>query len=159
MTANYTLADTSKVWIYQSSRAFTIDEAVEIQNQINAFCNQWVSHNNQLASQGKLVHHRFIVLMVDESKAGASGCSIDSSVNFIKMIGARFKIDLFDRMNFAYQQDGEIKTAHREEFAELYKNQIINDDTLVFDNLVSNKLAFDNQWIKPLKNSWHSRLV
>ena len=99
------------------------------------------------------------VLMVDESKAGASGCSIDKSVHFIKSIGSKYQTEMFDRMNFAYKIEDEIKTADREEFVELYNNKTINDDTLVFDNLVSNKADFDQKWIKPLKDSWHSRLV
>lgn len=159
MTASYALADTSKVWIYQSDRAFTAAEVVEIQNHINVFCKGWVSHNNQLKAAGKLVNNRFIVLMVDESQAGASGCSIDKSVHFIKSIGAKYQVDMFDRMNFAYQLNGEIKTAHREEFVDLYHNNFINDDTLVYDNLVTNKETFEKEWLKPLKDSWHSRLV
>ena len=159
MIAIHGLADTSKTWIYQSNRAFTQDEAIEIQNYIDVFCKKWVSHSNELKAAGQLVQNRFIVLMVDESNAGASGCSIDKSVHFIKSIGSKYETDMFDRMNFAYQIEGEVKTAHREEFTKLYNSNVINDDTLVFDNLVSNKAAFDNEWVKPLKNSWHSRMV
>jgi hypothetical protein len=159
MATTYALADTSKTWIYQSDRAFTKEEGIEIEGQINVFCENWVSHSNELKAAGQLVNNRFIVLMVDESNAGASGCSIDKSVHFIKSIGSKYKTDMFDRMNFAYQVDGEIKTADREEFVELYNNNTINDNTLVFDNLVSNKADFENKWIKPLKDSWHSRMV
>ncbi len=159
MTATHELADTSKTWIYQSDRAFTQAEAIEIQNHINVFCKNWVSHSNELKAAGQLVQNRFIVLMVDESNAGASGCSIDKSVHFIKSIGSNYQINMFDRMNFAYQMEGEVKTAHREEFVELYNSNVINDETLVFDNLISNKAAFEKEWIKPLKDSWHSRLV
>ena len=159
MIENSTLADTSKVWIYQSDKAFTQDESIEIQNHVDIFCKNWVSHSNELKAAGKLIHNRFIVLMVDESNAGASGCSIDKSVHFVKSVESKYKVGMFDRMNFSYQIDGEVKTASRDEFAELYNNKVINDETLVFDNLVSNKAAFDKEWVKPLKNSWHSRMV
>ena len=159
MTSIDTLATTSKVWIYQSNREFTTDEALGIQGAINSFCRSWVSHNNQLKAFGKLYHNRFVVLMVDESQAGASGCSIDSSVHFIKAVGSKYKVDFFDRMNFAYLEDQQVKTAQRDEFASLYAQGGINDNTPVFDNLVKNKEAFENGWIKPLGKSWHSRMV
>ena len=60
MTATHELADTSKTWIYQSDRAFTQAEAIEIQNHINVFCKNWVSHSNELKAAGQLVQNRFI---------------------------------------------------------------------------------------------------
>ncbi len=103
MTISNILADTSRVWIYQSNQAFSAAQAQEIQLKIKAFCKSWVSHSNQLKADGALVHNRFVVLSVDESQAGASGCSIDKSVHFIKGIEQTFGVNMFDRMLFAYQ--------------------------------------------------------
>ncbi|MGB0862223.1 MAG: hypothetical protein ACPGXZ_04860 [Saprospiraceae bacterium] len=160
MTISNILADTSRVWIYQSNQAFSAAQAQEIQLKIKAFCKSWVSHSNQLKADGALVHNRFVVLSVDESQAGASGCSIDKSVHFIKGIEQTFGVNMFDRMLFAYQnQAGEVKTASSMQFSELYKDGLINDDTLVFDNLVKTKADFQQKWLKPLKDSWHARFV
>jgi len=62
-------------------------------------------------------------------------------------------------MTFAYKMDGEIKTAHRNEFENLYAQKIINDETLVFDNLVKTKADFEKGWTKKLSDSWHKRMV
>lgn len=159
MTPYEQMDATSKVWIYQSSQAFTDEEVSEINTQIQNFVTNWVSHNNALKAFGQLYHNRFIVLMVDESKAGASGCSIDKSVHFIKAMGHHHGMDFFDRMNFAYQKDNEIKTAHRETFAELFQIGKIDNTTLVFDNLVKTKADFESKWLLPLKDSWHARMV
>ncbi|MEM1322726.1 MAG: hypothetical protein AAGG75_20845 [Bacteroidota bacterium] len=153
------LPATSRVWIYQSSRQFTAAELPELQQYLHQFVDQWVSHNQALRGSAKVFHHRFIVLMVDESMAGASGCSIDKSVHFIKALEAQFKVDLFDRMTFSYMDGEEVKTAKRAEFVELYRNGQINDQTLVFDNLVTNKGDFDQKWTLPLGQSWHRRMV
>jgi len=149
----------SKVWIYQSNIKFTDEEVPEIDTQIQNFVTQWVSHNQALRAYGKLYHNRFIVLMVDESQAGASGCSIDKSVHFIKAMGFHHGVDFFDRMNFAYKKEDQIITARRDQFAKLFQNKEINNDTLVFNNLVKNKSQFENSWIVPLKDSWHARMV
>ena len=159
MTAYDILPNTTKVWIYQASQPFPVDSILEMRHLLSDFTKHWHSHNNQLNAFGEIYHNQFIVLMVDESRAGASGCSIDKSVHFIKQIEQQFGIDLFDRMTFTYKDGETIKTAQRDEFAALYQAGKINDDTLVFDNLVKNKGEFDAQWLKPLGASWHKRMV
>ncbi len=154
-----TLSETSRIWIYQSNRPFTKEELPLVKAQLDQFAKHWVSHNNQLTAVAEILHDRFIVLLVDESRAGASGCSIDSSVRFLKSLQAQFDVDLFDRMRFSYQQGEVVKTVSREAFADLYARGEIDDETLVFDTLVNSKKAFDEGWVKPLKDSWHSRMV
>lgn len=154
-----TLPDTTRVWIYQSSRAFTEEELPRLEQQLQTFVQRWVSHNRQLRAFAGVFHQRFIVLMVDESLAGASGCSIDASVHFIKQLEQAYNISLFDRMTFAYKDGDAVITAPREEFARLYAEGKISDETLVFDNLVDTKGAFDKAWVKPLGESWHKRMV
>jgi len=159
MTTYDTLPTTTRVWIYQAKQAFKAEDIATIQQHLNQFATSWVSHNNQLKSFATLYHNQFIVLMVDESQAGASGCSIDTSVRFIKQLEQHYGIDLFDRMTFTYKEGDAVKTANRTAFAELYKTGAINDETLVFDNLVKTKEEFEAQWLKPLGKSWHKRMV
>lgn len=153
------LENTARVWIYQSNPPFPKENIPQIKAQLGHFVKNWVSHNHQLLAFGDVFHDQFIVLMVDESKAGASGCSIDSSVRFIKQLEQNHQVDLFDRMNFAYKDGEVIKTAPRDEFAELFQTGKINEETLVFDNLVKNKAEFEEKWVKPLGESWHKRMV
>ena len=153
------LSDETRVWIYQSNQPFKEDEEAQVRTYIQQFAQQWVSHNRQLKAFGDLLHRQFVVLMVDESQAGASGCSIDSSVRFMKGLQAEFGVDLFDRMTFTYLEGEEVKTANRATFAALYQAGEINDETPVFDTLVNNKGKFEREWIKPLGQSWHKRMV
>lgn len=153
------LSDESKIWIYQSDRPFTEEEVLRLKPILAQFAEQWVSHNRQLKAIGDVFHNQFVVLMVDETMAGASGCSIDSSVHFMKRIEATFQVNLFDRMRFTYKDGDQIKTAPREEFAQLYQSGVLNDETLVFDTLVKTKRAFQENLLKPLGESWHKRMV
>ncbi len=153
------LNDQSRVWIYQSNRPFSQEEVTEIKEKIQNFAQSWVSHNRALKAHGDVYHNRFIVLMVDETQAGASGCSIDSSVRFLQQLQAAYGIDLFDRMNFSFEKDGEVHTVSRAEFQELFQNGKINAQTPVFDTLVKTKADFDQAFKKPLSESWHQRMV
>lgn len=154
-----TLPSSTRVWIYQSDKPFEAKEIPKIQQQVQDFAQAWVSHNRQLRAYGNILHNRFIVLMVDESQAGASGCSIDKSVYFLKNLQAQYEVDLFDRMRFSYLDGEEVKTVSRDEFAKLYINGDITGETLVFDTLVNNKADFDTNFVKPLNKSWHKRMV
>ncbi len=153
------LAPTSKVWIYQSSRPFKEEELPQLQSELEDFANKWTAHNQALKAFAKIYHQRFIVLMVDEGQAGASGCSIDSSVHFLQQLGARLGVDLFDRMSFAWKEGEQVQVAPKSEFARLYREGKLSDETLVFDNLVKDKATFDQAWLKPLGESWHRRMV
>jgi len=154
-----TFPATSRVWIYQSKTELSEVDIAKIRQHITAFTQQWVSHNRALQATGDVLHGHFIVLMVDESQAGASGCSIDSSVHFIKEIEQAYKVDLFDRMTFTYEKKGIVYAAGREQFAELYVSGEIRDDTIVFDNLVNTKADFDTRWKVRLGDSWHRQMV
>jgi len=159
MTNYDSLPDTSRVWIYQANQPISKEKALKIQERLEAFTQQWTAHSHALRAYGEIRNHRFIILMVDESQAGASGCSIDKSVHFVQQLEREFDLNLFDRMNFAYLEKEELKAASREEFAQLYADEKINDETLVFDNLIKNKGEFDTAWVKKLGESWHQRMV
>ena len=150
---------TSRIWIYQANQPIPTEKTTEIEAHLQQFTKQWTAHNQALRAYGELRDQRFIILMVDESQAGASGCSIDKSVHFIQHLEQAFNLNLFDRMTFTYQDNGAIKAAPREEFAQLFADGIIDEDTLVFDNLVKNKEEFETAWVKKLGESWHKRMV
>lgn len=158
-TALEQLDDHSRVWIYQSNKELTDIEAEQIRTLLADFTEQWTSHNRMLKAYSNIYYNRFLVMMVDETQADASGCSIDKSVHFIQYLEKRFGIHLLDRMLFTWKQGEKIKIAPKDEFSDLYQDGQISDDTLVFDNLVSEKWQFEKSWIKPLKESWHKRLV
>lgn len=158
-TSYEVLPDTTRVWVYQSNRPFTTAEAQEIKALAQQFAQRWVSHSQQLQAYATLLHDRFLILMVDESNAGASGCSIDSSVAFVKSLQAQYEVDFFDRMRFSFEDGDQVKTLSRAEFSQLYQAGKINKETLVFDTLVKNKAELDLSFKKPLKDSWHARMV
>ncbi|MGN6180732.1 MAG: ABC transporter ATPase [Mucilaginibacter sp.] len=148
----------SRVWIYQSNRKLNDAEANKLQQQLNNFTAGWTAHNHQLKAGAEIRYNRFIVLIVDESQAGASGCSIDKSVNFLHQAEEEYGINLFDRFNLAYRSGDEVLAVDRSEFEELLKQGTINSNTIVFNNLVQNLAELETKWEVPFKESWHPRL-
>jgi hypothetical protein len=151
-------SENSRVWIYQADRKLSDAETLQLQQQLNSFTQSWTAHNNALKAGAEIRYNRFIVLLVDESQAGASGCSIDKSVNFMKQVEQHYNINLFDRFNLAYRDGGEVLSAPRAQFEDLIKQGTINQDTIVFNNLVQTLAELDIKWEVPFKNSWHPQL-
>jgi hypothetical protein len=148
----------SRVWVYQSNRVLSTKETETISNNLINFTKSWTAHNQKLKADFEIKYNRFLVLMVDETEAGASGCSIDKSVHLMKELEQQFNIDLFDRFNIAYKVEDEVKSASREAFEELIKTGVINSNTIVFNNLVPDYGLYLEKWEVPLKDSWHAKV-
>ncbi|MEI6945765.1 hypothetical protein V9K67_01110 [Paraflavisolibacter sp. H34] len=144
----------SRVWIYQSSRLFTLSEALEIENLLDQFCGQWRAHGDEVAAFGNLFFGQFIVLMADETKTKVSGCSTDSSVRFIKDLEHRFRVNFFDRANLAFAVKDKIQLLPMGQLNYALQNGFIGPDTLYFNNLVATKADLETKWIVPVKDSW-----
>ncbi|MFX7025331.1 hypothetical protein ABTI08_20805, partial [Acinetobacter baumannii] len=71
--------DNSRVWIYQSSKLFTLEEAFAIEDMLIQFVSNWKSHGTPVKGYANLLFGQFIILMADETATGVSGCSTDSS--------------------------------------------------------------------------------
>ena len=151
-------SQSSRVWVYQSDKVLNDADVNKLQAELDNFTIGWTAHNNQLKAKAEIRYNRFIILIVDESQAGASGCSIDKSVRFMKDIEQQFGINLFDRFNLAYRSDEQILSAPRHTFEGLISNKTIDANTIVFNNMVQNLAELETKWEVPFKDSWHVQL-
>ena len=146
----------SKVWIYQSSRQFTPNEVIEIQQQLDEFTAQWAAHGHQLKAKAEIPYGFFIVFIVDQDVALSTGCSIDASVRVIKKIEQTYGVDLFNRFNMAYKLGEEVHLINKEDFETLITIKQITAQTIVFNNLAANLEDYQQKWEVPLADSWHN---
>lgn len=152
--------DESRVWIYQADRPFDEEDIVPINLDIDRFCKQWTSHNNDLRALGGVMHDQFIVLVVDETQAATSGCSIDKSIAFVKSLEQKYGRKLLERDKVAWLDENEqIRTIPLSELKAAVSEGKINFQTRVFDNLVANRRDFIRKWTVPLGESWMKRFT
>jgi len=144
----------SRVWIYQSSRIFSLSEALNIEKILEDFTGDWKSHGTPVKGFGTLFFGQFIVLMADEALSGVSGCSTDSSVRLIKAIESEFKVSLFDRMNLAFFINEKVQLLPLSQLEYAIEKSFIRPETLFFDNTVLTKGGLMNKWIVPVSASW-----
>jgi hypothetical protein len=148
-------SDNSRVWIYQSSRIFSISEALEIETMLNNFVEQWQTHGKKVSGFANLFFGRFIVLMADETEATVSGCSTDSSVRLIKEIEKTFAVSLFDRQLLAFMMpNNKIEYVPLAQFNHAYNANLIKPENIYFNNTVLTKSDFLHRWMIPVSESW-----
>jgi hypothetical protein len=141
-----TFPDSSQVWIYGANRFFTEQEEVLVRQALNEFTTDWAAHGAELRATSTILFKNFIVIVADESVAKPSGCSIDSSVRFIKEIGSKLKIDFFNRLYMLIEKDGDLKRVH---FSDLSRYS----DWNVFNPLVKTIGEMKLNWIIPVNES------
>lgn len=153
------LPDHARVWIYPSSREFTSVEIAEISQRLKKFLSQWATHGSPLETAYDLPYNRFIVIGLNESIQGASGCSIDASVRLIQQLETNYQVDLLDKMNVSYKEEKTIHYIPLKTFRKKAKSRIVHAKTIVFNNLVINKGEYRDLWEVPACESWHSRFI
>lgn len=146
--------DNARVWIYQSTRLFSLAEAFAIEEMLDNFTAQWQSHGRPVKARGYLFFGQFIVLLADESATLVSGCSTDSSVALIKKIEQAFTTPLLDRTQLAFVVNDKIERLPLAQVDYAFEKGFIDADTLYFNNTVQTKKALEQEWIIPLSKSW-----
>lgn len=147
-------AESSRVWIYQSSRLFSMAEAFELEDMFNNFVSNWNSHGIPVKGYANLFFGRFIILMADETATGVSGCSTDSSVRLMKSIEGKMNVRLFDRQNLAFIVKDKIEYIPLSQFTYAVQNNFLDESTLYFNNTVLTKKQLLGNWIIPVGDSW-----
>jgi hypothetical protein len=153
------LDNNARVWIYQSNRAFSNNEVEIIKEKTTNFIENWLRHGDDLKASYCIKYNQFIILAVDENFNEVSGCSIDASVNLIKSIEKEFSIDLTNKLNISFKDSSNINIVTMADFQKYAKQQKITANTIVFNNMVTTKSEFENNWEVTADKSWHKRFL
>ena len=153
------LSESARVWIYQANRPFREEEEPRVRQLIEAFLSQWTAHGQELHAGYELKYRRFIVIALDGDANPATGCSIDASVRFIQALEKEYDIDLMDKMNVTFRQGQFIAHKDLKSFKELASKRGVSGKTIVFNNLVTDKGDYLENWEVPASQSWHSRFI
>jgi hypothetical protein len=149
----------SRVWIYQSSRQFTIAEALQIEEILENFSKEWKSHGDPVENAAFLFFGRFIIVLANEASVKVGGCSTDASVRFIKEIEKAYNVSLFDRTSLAFVIKDKIELLPLSQLEYAYSNNFIDLNTLYFNNTVLTKQELEENWIIPVNKSWLAKSV
>ncbi len=151
-------SENSRVWIYQADRELLLNEQEAISEHLSRFTRNWEAHGKALKAGFEIRYNRFIVVIVDESQAPVTGCSIDKSVAVLKELEHAYGLNLFDRLQLAYRKANTIEVCSKAAFEQKIANGELHAESIVFNNLVQNYAEYQQAWEVPAKQSWHARL-
>ncbi len=133
------LPDHSRVWLYLADRKLDSIELNFAQEKLREFLSTWKAHGKTLNCNGTILLSQYLILSVDEEIEAASGCSIDSSVHFVKTLGTELNLEFFNRLNvLTIIKDNETKSSNYFE--------AINSNIPYFNPLI--------QTLGELRDSW-----
>jgi hypothetical protein len=142
----------SKVWVYYSEKDFS-EHSLEIQSQLNQFTQNWKSHGSPVKGSGHVISGHILLLVADTSVCEVSGCSTDSSVQFITQLGQQFQLHLFDRQVILLNIDDKIVATKLDQLGQY------SSDTLVFNPFFSDLENWRESFVQKLQESKYKRFA
>lgn len=156
----HSLPDDSRVWVFGSDRRFDDNAASRLLGEVDRFLAHWQAHGHPLDAGRDWRYERFLSIAVDQSTAGASGCSIDGLYRALRALEGALGASLLGAGVFYYRATGsELCTATRREFAARAADGAIDRETIVFDLTVDTLGAWRERFEAPVSAGWHARFL
>jgi hypothetical protein len=153
------LPESSKVWVYPSSRKFYKNEVDEVKEKIQAFVQSWKSDNEHFKASYRFLFDRFVIILADDPEGQLTNQDLDQVVGFILQLQSDYEVELLDRMNVCFKQGEYVQYKEVKEFKKLLKNKSVSEKTIVFDNLIQTKEELEHFWKVPITESWYNRFL
>lgn len=154
-----TITEDAKVWVYPSSRKFYPNEIEGIESKIKTFLENWKSDTENFKASYKFLYNRFLIFFADDEGASLTKSDVDTLVSFILTLQQEYDVALLDKMNACFKQGEFVQYKDLKDFKKLLKNKAITAKSIIFDNLITTKNDFDNNWEIPIEESWYNRYL
>jgi hypothetical protein len=149
-----------RIWIYTLSKELSQEQLIDFKHRCQGFVRGWTAHDVSLDASFELYENRLLIFKVNEDKYNASGCSIDKQVRFVKELEQNFSLELLNRLLVAFvNSNNNIEVVKQSEISELLKNNSINENTIVFNNTISQSTELTSDWKQPLHKTWLAKYL
>lgn len=160
LTSFVLLPADARVWVFGASDALAGDVERDMLRDVDGWLAQWQAHGHPLTCAREWRDGRFLVVGVDQSTAGASGCSVDALFHILQEVERSTGTSLLGSGRVFYRDaDDAVQCVDRATFAARAQGGAIGDDTRVFDTTVTTAEAYRARFERPMHESWHMQLV
>lgn len=154
------LPPSSRLWVFGAERPITGTAATRLLNAVDDHLDRWNAHGSPLTCARRWTEDRFLAIGVDQSTAGASGCSIDGLFRVLKGLETEMGTRLVGGGTIYYRDpSGPVVAVSRDEFSDLGAEGAVRKDTRVFDLTVGTKADYDARFETETARSWHADLL
>ena len=154
------LPDSSRVWVFGADHALDDGAADLLLRDVDRFLAQWHAHGAPLTTARDWRDQRFLTVAVDQSTAGASGCSIDGLYRSLKSLEPRLGASLVTSgLVFYRDEKGRVQSVDRDRFTALGAERKVTPNTRVFDPTVTSLGEWRARFELNAEDSWHAKLL
>lgn len=154
------LPDDSRVWVFAAERTLDDQQSKQMLEEVDRFLPTWNAHGSPLTVGRDWRYGRFLTIGVDQSTAGASGCSIDGLFRTLKSLEGKLGASMVTSgLVFFRDRAGAIQSVDRERFTELGGEGKVSSDMTGFDPTVLTLGEWRARFELPMRDSWHARLL
>ena len=147
----------ARLWIFAAERPLADAEQQSLLAVVDAFIDQWKAHGQPLAAARELRYRQFLLVGVDESQEGASGCSIDNMTRTLATLERELGVELLNHMPVLYRTPQGVAREPRPAFGSRVRAGEVTPDTIVFNNTVTRVGDLADKWEVPARASWHGK--
>jgi hypothetical protein len=154
------MPNSARTWVFGADRNLEEGPTDLLPREVDRFLSQWHAHGAPLTTARDWKHGRFLTIAVDQSTAGASGCSIDGLFRSLKALEPRLGASLVTSGVVYFRgRKGAIECVDRERFTALSAEGKIGPKTRVFDPTVTTLGEWRARFELDAAQSWHSGLL
>jgi hypothetical protein len=155
-----TLPDDARTWVFGADKTLEATGSETLLTEVDRFLSQWKAHGSPLTVGREWKYGRFLTVAVDQSTAGASGCSIDGLFRTLKALEPKLGASLVTSgLVFYRDAGGAIRSVDREGFTALSAGGKIRPGTSVFDPTVTTLGEWRARFELDAARSWHAGLL
>ena len=154
------LPDDSRVWVFAADPPLQDAGAEQLLDDVERFLAAWNAHGEPLRTGYDWREGRFLTIGVDQSTAGASGCSIDGLYRTLRALEPALGASLLAGGRIFYREaSGGVAAVSRETFGDVAAAGVVGRETRVFDTTVTSLADWRTRFERPLAESWHAQLM
>lgn len=154
------LPDDARVWVFAAAHPLDVPATNRLLQAVDEFLGEWNAHGAPLVCGRDWRADRFLAVGVDQSTAGASGCSIDGMFRTLARLEPELGTSLLGGGRVYYRDaEANVQMASRPAFNVLAREGRVGPDTPVFDTALTTAGAWRTAFERPARESWHAELI
>lgn len=150
----------ARVWVFAADAPLDAGAEATLLRDVDAFLGEWNAHGHPLTCARAWRDNRFLAIGVDQSTAGASGCSIDGLFRVLQRLQSALGVNFLPGPRVFWRRaDGVIASGARPEFTRLALSGAVSEATPVFDTSLTTAADWRERFERPARESWHGALL
>jgi hypothetical protein len=150
------LPDDARLWVFAASQPIAGERAALLLTAVDDWLAEWKAHGEPLTCGRDWRENRFLAIGVDQSSAGASGCSIDALFRVLQQLQGALGTSLVGGGRVFYRsRSGAVEAVTRGEFASLAASGALDPSTIVFDTSITTAREYRVRFERQARDGWH----